>query len=104
MDSDAAISRAVKAILERTHPIRIIVFGSVARGDAHPDSDIDLMVVVSDGTSTTAVNRSIRHVLIDPLVSFDVLVATESELAGWKSDGWRLYDEIARDGKVVYAA
>jgi predicted nucleotidyltransferase len=31
-------------------PRRVIVFGSVARGDAGPDSDIDLLVVVDDDT------------------------------------------------------
>ena len=31
-------------------PKRVIVFGSVARGDAGPDSDIDLLVIVDDDT------------------------------------------------------
>ena len=32
------------------HPRRVILFGSHARGDAGPDSDIDLLVVVDDNT------------------------------------------------------
>ena len=32
------------------NPRRVIVFGSVARGDAGPDSDIDLLVIVDDDT------------------------------------------------------
>ena len=31
-------------------PLRVILFGSRARGDARPDSDIDLLVVVDDDT------------------------------------------------------
>jgi len=31
-------------------PQRVILFGSTARGDAGPDSDIDLMVIVDDDT------------------------------------------------------
>ncbi|NLG35608.1 MAG: nucleotidyltransferase domain-containing protein, partial [Lentisphaerae bacterium] len=31
-------------IVRRFHPVRIVLFGSRARGDAHPDSDIDLFV------------------------------------------------------------
>jgi len=31
-------------------PRRVIVFGSAARGEAGPDSDIDLLVVVDDDT------------------------------------------------------
>jgi hypothetical protein len=30
------------------HPRRVILFGSAARGDAGPDSDIDLLVVLDD--------------------------------------------------------
>jgi predicted nucleotidyltransferase len=29
-------------------PLRVILFGSAARGEAGPDSDIDLLVVVDD--------------------------------------------------------
>ena len=32
------------------NPRRVIVFGSVARGDAGADSDIDLLVIVDDDT------------------------------------------------------
>ena len=32
------------------HPQRVILFGSVARGEAGPDSDIDLLVIVNDDT------------------------------------------------------
>ena len=41
------IARRYKATLERTiHPIKLILFGSHARGDPGPDSDIDIAVVV----------------------------------------------------------
>ena len=32
------------------NPLRVIVFGSSARGEAGPDSDIDLLVIVDDDT------------------------------------------------------
>lgn len=32
------------------NPRRVIVFGSVVRGEAGPDSDIDLLVIVDDDT------------------------------------------------------
>jgi predicted nucleotidyltransferase len=32
------------------NPLRVIVFGSVARGQAGPDSDVDLLVIVDDDT------------------------------------------------------
>ena len=37
------------------NPRRVIAFGSVARGEAGPDSDIDLLVIVDDDTPTDKV-------------------------------------------------
>jgi predicted nucleotidyltransferase len=36
---------------------RVIVFGSVARGEAGPDSDIDLLVIVDDDTPAEKLTR-----------------------------------------------
>ena len=44
----------VKRIVKRFHPDKIILFGSHARGDAGPDSDVDLLVVMDfEGRSWT---------------------------------------------------
>lgn len=37
----------VEKIVEEADPVRVLLFGSVARRDDGPDSDIDLMVVLS---------------------------------------------------------
>jgi hypothetical protein len=42
--SDAALSEVVRRLVEAYRPERIYLFGSVARGDAGPDSDYDIMV------------------------------------------------------------
>ncbi|HMA22845.1 MAG TPA: nucleotidyltransferase domain-containing protein [Gemmatimonadaceae bacterium] len=42
--SDPLLERMVGAIVEHVHATRVILFGSRARGDAHPDSDYDLLV------------------------------------------------------------
>ena len=36
------------AVVEYFRPLRVILFGSAARGDAGPDSDIDLLVILDD--------------------------------------------------------
>ena len=48
------IDDLVRRIVEVVHPRRIILFGSAARGDMGPDSDIDILVVVPDGTHRRA--------------------------------------------------
>jgi len=43
MLDDATLAKMVQAIVEKTDPDRVYLFGSRARGDARIDSDVDLM-------------------------------------------------------------
>ncbi len=45
---DRVLAEIVRRLAEAYQPERIYLFGSKARGDAGPDSDYDLMVIVSD--------------------------------------------------------
>lgn len=49
---DLAIARSFKHLVQqRLEPLDVRVFGSRARGDAAPDSDMDVFVVVEHATS-----------------------------------------------------
>jgi predicted nucleotidyltransferase len=48
MTREEAIAEITRRLLEYYHPERIYLFGSVARGDAGPDSDLDFCVVLPD--------------------------------------------------------
>src|SRR5512146_1544307 len=43
---DKLLKHITDTIVEKFHPRRIILFGSHARGDPRPDSDVDLLVVM----------------------------------------------------------
>jgi len=45
---DPALAEAVRRLVAAYQPERIYLFGSVARGDADPDSDYDSLLVVPD--------------------------------------------------------
>jgi predicted nucleotidyltransferase len=45
-----ALEYLIQGIVDEVRPLRIIVFGSAARGEMQPDSDVDLLVVMPDGT------------------------------------------------------
>jgi len=49
MTRQEAIVEATRRLAEFYHPARIYLFGSEARGDSGPDSDLDFLVVVPDG-------------------------------------------------------
>jgi uncharacterized protein len=48
MTQEQAIQEIVRRLIEHYHPERIYLFGSVARGDDGPDSDLDFCVVLAD--------------------------------------------------------
>ena len=68
-------------IVQGFQPERIILFGSHARGDAQPDSDIDLLVVMPDGTDRRQTAIAIQDVLHDVRVPKDVIVTTPDLIA-----------------------
>jgi uncharacterized protein len=104
MDQAEMIARATKIIVERADPIRIVLFGSRGRGDAHKDSDLDLLIIVADGTPTGDMKRDIGLALQSAEASFDLILYTETAYERKRNEGWILFDEISRDGKVIYAA
>ena len=50
------LEELVQRIVEAVHPLRIILFGSAARGEMGPNSDLDVLVVMPDG-----IHRGKRH-------------------------------------------
>lgn len=49
--ADAKLAEVVRRLIEAYDPEKIYLFGSKARGDAGPDSDYDLMVIVPNSAS-----------------------------------------------------
>ncbi len=86
-------------------PDAIVVFGSVARGDDSPGSDIDLLVVAPDvETSRRWAERSyeVGEVLQHHLgVVVDVVVAVRPDLEAARSPFWR---EVLQDGRSIAGA
>jgi predicted nucleotidyltransferase len=85
------------------NPRRVIVFGSVARGEAGPDSDIDLLVVVDDDTPREKVtlkagyeSRKSYHAPVDVIPVRESTFQRNARIAGTLSRAALL------DGVVVY--
>ena len=98
------IDDLVQRIVEVVHPRRIILFGSAARGDMGPDSDIDILVVVPDGTHQQHTAQTIYRHLIGLRATVDVVVATESDLQQYGDNFSLVYYPALREGRAIYAA
>jgi Nucleotidyltransferase domain. len=73
------VQAAVDRLVEAFDPLRIVVFGSYARGEA-PHSDLDLLVVLPEVEHKRDAAVAMRRVLADLPVSKDVVVATPEEI------------------------
>ena len=98
------IADVVRIIVEAVHPRRIILFGSAARGQSHADSDLDVLVVMPDGTHRRETARTIRKRLLDIPQFVDVVVATEEDLLKYGDNFSLVYYPALREGRVLYAA
>ena len=97
------IKRLVSRIVKQFNPGRIILFGSHARGQAGPDSDVDLMVIMPVKGSKREKAVEIGVALHEIDLAKDVIVVRPDEFA-WRKDVMGTIEwPAAREGKVLYA-
>lgn len=105
MDVDQkTLDHLVQRIVDVADPLRMILFGSTARGDQNPDSDLDVMVVVPEGVPRRKTAQKIYMNLLDFERSVDVVVATEADLEAYGDNFSLVYYSALREGKEVYVA
>lgn len=96
------IAEMVNRIVERFQPEQIILFGSHARGDARPNSDVDLLVVMPVRGSKREAQLRIRRALHDIPVPKDVIVTTPEEFERRRSVVGTIERPAAREGRRLY--
>lgn len=74
------IQEIVRQIVDLVHPLRIILFGSVARGETGRYSDLDIMIVMPDGTHRRHTAQDLYCKLEGIKTPYDLVVATPSDL------------------------
>jgi predicted nucleotidyltransferase len=96
-------SSLIGQVVRIAHPLRIVLFGSAARGQAGPESDLDLLVVMPDGTHRRHTSQRLYRGIKNVGVPFDLLVATPSDLEKHRQNIGLIYSAILREGVEVYA-
>ena len=92
----------VTAALAEAGALRVIVYGSVARGTITPESDLDLLVVVPEDGLPLPQRLARIYAAASPTLPCDILPYTERELAALG----RVSEVVAcalREGQTVYA-
>jgi predicted nucleotidyltransferase len=102
---DPALNEAVRRLVEAYHPWRVYLFGSVARGDAGPDSDYDVMVVVPDEAPPQLRDCDLAYQALRGLrIAKDILVWRRTEFDKRLHLKASLPSTVVREGKLLYAA
>ena len=89
-------------IAAQFHPDKIILFGSFARGDAGPDSDADLLVVMPVAGPRRKLETDIEREICGMGMPKDVLVVTAEEVERDRDQVGTVIRPALREGKVLY--
>lgn len=98
----SAIPVIVERIVERFDPLKIILFGSFARGEGGRDSDIDLLVVLPEVEDKRRAMLDVFRSLADRKVPVDVIVTDPDEIARRGDLVGTVLRPALREGKVLY--
>lgn len=98
------LQRAVAAIVEVSAARRIVLFGSHARGDAGPDSDLDLLVVAPPGRHRRDTARAIYRRLSRFGHALDVVVVTADDVETYRDSPGLIISTALAEGREIYAA
>jgi predicted nucleotidyltransferase len=83
-------------------PHKIVLFGSRARGEARPDSDIDLLVIAPSSQPRYRRAAPLYGALSDILVPMDIVVYSPEEVQDWSAVRQAFVTTALREGKVLY--
>jgi len=98
------ISVLVNKIAVGYSPLKIILFGSYANGNANEDSDLDIFVIKESDIPRPQRIFQLRKMLYGTMLPIDLLVYTPDEVERSKADRFSFVSEILTNGKVVYEA
>jgi predicted nucleotidyltransferase len=98
------IQDLVRLVVEIASPRKIVLFGSRARGDCRPDSDIDLLIIKESDLPRPQRAIPIYSALARlPLeVDANVMVYTPQEVDDWSEVRGALVTTALREGRVLY--
>lgn len=99
---DVWLPQIVGRVVRAMDPLRIVVFGSRARGDQRADSDYDILVVMDHVDDRRAARLEVRRLLDDLPISKDVIVAPAAAIEGPDARPTGVLYWALVDGTTIY--
>lgn len=100
----AVLRDIVRRVVQAARPEKIILFGSAARGEMGPHSDVDLLVIKGGRYNRWRLTTTIYRHLRGKGAPVDVVVVTPEEVEEYGDSRYLVIQPALREGKVVYGA
>jgi len=106
VDEESLLRQMVEVIVREISPEAIVLFGSRARGNAHTDSDVDLLVIEKEPFSLQRSRRKgvarLQMALRELPLSKDILLYSRDEFEHWRNSLNHLVGRASREGRVLH--
>lgn len=99
---DEKLKEIVRRLVQALDPDRIVMFGSRARGDSKPDSDLDLLIVKDSAEPRHRRTIPGYYALAGLGIPIDILWRTAAEIAEWERVPNHVTTRAIREGKILY--
>ena len=93
----------INRIVETVRPEKIILFGSAARGEMGPNSDVDLLIIRKGGHSRKLVGQIYRR-LHGVGAAVDAVMVSPADVERYKDSHALVIKPALAEGRVVYDA
>ncbi len=104
MDAGNPLPAIIARIRQVAAPTRIVLFGSRARGEAAPDSDYDLLVVLPGSIDRKAETLRLMRAFRGEPIPIDLVVIGESDVDPLRARLTSVVRAALEEGRVLYAA
>ncbi len=101
---DTIIGEILQRILAVAQPVKVVLFGSAARGEMGTDSDIDLLVVVPSDRHRRRTAQTIYRNMIGVGFAADIVVVTEEDIERYRDMPGVVIMPAMEEGRVLYDA
>ncbi|MDP3994856.1 MAG: nucleotidyltransferase domain-containing protein [bacterium] len=96
----------INKIIEYCKPDKIILFGSLARGEEKSDSDIDLLIIKDSNKKRAFRIKEVFEAIrgVDRKYPLDPIVYTQQEIGKRLSLGDFFIKKVMEEGKIMYGS
>ena len=102
MIDENEIERVAIRLGNASNAVRVILFGSHARGEAHKDSDVDFMIIAESDLPRFKRSRELYKLFRPYPFGMDLVVYTPEEIERGKKSSVSFISTVLKEGKTLY--